>query len=104
MKTTRMFVVALALTGMAWTANVTTANAATGSLILHFPDRPDAAIPNPSAGCFSPEPTFTGVTNRTDVSVAVYQQPGCSGTVVRVVKPGTGPVDIGQGRSVKVPS
>ncbi|SEH02655.1 hypothetical protein SAMN05444920_12882 [Nonomuraea solani] len=104
MKLARMFIAALALTGMAWSVNMATANAATGSLILHFPDGPDAAIPNPKAGCISPEPVFTSITNRTDVSVAVFQEPGCTGTVVRVVRPGAGPVDIGQGRSVRVPS
>ncbi|MEV0385652.1 hypothetical protein [Nonomuraea sp. NPDC050643] len=104
MKPARMFVATLALAGMAWSANMATANAATGSLILHFPGGPDAALINPRPGCISPEPVFTSITNRTDVSIAVYQEPACGGTVVRVVRPGAGPVDIGQGRSVRVPS
>lgn len=73
-----------ALAGALFALAAVPADAATGRLTLrNGPDGPVTTLINPAKGCHQ-TPTFTVITNRTDVSVTVYSHPNCTGPAVTV--------------------
>ncbi|MEU6717404.1 hypothetical protein ABZ897_38565 [Nonomuraea sp. NPDC046802] len=91
----------MAVGGLAATA--TSANAATGTLLLYTTEGTVVSYTNPASGCRSTSFTFTKVSNRTDTSVFVHQLPGCKGPF-HVVTPGRTPVPVDAGQSVRIPA
>lgn len=77
------------------------ASAATGQLVLRGPG-PDTVISNPGRGCQSTTFEFSEVSNRTNVSVVVYSDFGCTGYGL-VVDPGQ-TMAVGSRHSVYIPS
>ncbi|MER8104597.1 hypothetical protein [Kitasatospora sp. NPDC094016] len=86
---------AVALAAMVAVAVPGSAQAATGQLRVGF-----KSYNNPS-GCYRSDIWPLVVENRTDQPAQVYDQPGCSGSVIAVVAPGeTGTYEFGA--SVKI--
>lgn len=92
-------VVAAAAMSLAFAA-APASSAAIGELILKG-EGPDTVITNPGPGCASTISGFSQVTNRTNVSVTVYTDIGCTGHGM-VISPGT-TASVGDRHSVRVP-